>query len=238
MSDNAGASFSINPGGDPTSGETRYFALFTYSSKWVGAHPSVVRDSDRYLTLSEHYRGDVEGANSGLTQEEDFERLTILYALTQNLVSLLRKGTIFARGFRLGTMEIVQPPAEWWANVAIDLDQNSATGHGSTLTGMRVFHPQARRVVDGGATGAPLPSSATRNRPGRPNAENTSIRIFDQRRAAGIPRAASQMEEAAQILDEWPTGGPPAPKVATISGHISRLWQSPDKSPYKLPDKL
>jgi hypothetical protein len=76
----------------------------------------------------------------------------------------------------------------------------------------------------------PLPE----RRPGRPNARNTSIELFNRRRSEGIPIARIQLAEATAILGVWPAAGPRKPAPATVSEHISDLY---GKATGHVPDK-
>lgn len=61
-------------------------------------------------------------------------------------------------------------------------------------------------------------------RPGRPNARNISIELFNRRRSDGIPIARIQLAEARAILGVWPAAGVKKPAPATVSEHISDLY--------------
>jgi hypothetical protein len=81
----------------------------------------------------------------------------------------------------------------------------------------------------------PLLETSTNSNPtarrqvGRPNARNTSVSVYNQRRADRCPPLPSQLAEAEAIVAMWPTDGPPRPKAKTVSGHISALWSQSDK---------
>jgi hypothetical protein len=84
---------------------------------------------------------------------------------------------------------------------------------------------------------APPQKHITVKRPvGRPNAKNTSIELFNKRRARGEPLEKKQIQEAEAILKQWPPTTKPRtkPEARTISGHISSLWRDADKSSDKL----
>jgi hypothetical protein len=74
---------------------------------------------------------------------------------------------------------------------------------------------------------------------GRPNAEKTSIALFNGRRARKELLPKKQIQEAKAIHEEWPSprpdkAGPPKPTARTISGHISSVWHGANKSSDKL----
>jgi hypothetical protein len=66
---------------------------------------------------------------------------------------------------------------------------------------------------------------ATRRDAGRPNAKNTSIELFNARRASGEALPKKQIQEAEAICQQWPSPQPPKPLASTVSGHISAVWR-------------
>ena len=74
-------------------------------------------------------------------------------------------------------------------------------------------------------TGVSAQTAAGSGKVGRPNAKNTSIELFKARRAAEEPLCEKQIREAKAILQQWPSSGPSKPRPATVSQHISSVWQ-------------
>lgn len=72
-------------------------------------------------------------------------------------------------------------------------------------------------------------ATAPKRGPGRPNARDTSICLFQQRRLSKVPPEETQLAEACAIRAIWPTDGPSKPTAKTVSEHISGLWRPSDK---------
>jgi len=96
--------------------------------------------------------------------DKDWRQIEALEArLTENLVDLLRAGVLVMRGFLPDTFEIIEPPAEWFTNVSVDLDANTIEGPTGRLHGVMIWHPDAYLIEDDGEkTKAPLGQSPAR----------------------------------------------------------------------------
>ena len=99
-------------------------------------------------------------------------------------------------------------PADRWAGLTVDFDKLRAQGDGFSVAQIQVF--SAMNVLKAR---------------GRPNAETVSIALFHARRASSAP-LVSQIAEAEAITRDWPSDGPPVPKVKTVSEHISAVWHA------------
>ena len=77
--------------------------------------------------------------DGALTDEKRVLLAAHRFFLIQELVTKLRKGALFARGFLPNSLQILTVPAEWWTSVRLDLDANQAEANGTCLQGVLVY---------------------------------------------------------------------------------------------------
>jgi hypothetical protein len=152
--------------GDPISGETMWFALFTHSSRQLGAKSQLVAIRRRYDELVERSELYLGQGKSSLTDSEAFEFTTLLYALGQNVVHMIINGRLLARGFHIASTDLVQPAADWWRGATIDLQGNVAENHGTKLFGVLISLPDLKRVPRSDPSGPARPREDVLRAPG------------------------------------------------------------------------
>jgi hypothetical protein len=89
-----------------------------------------------------------------LTDAERAAMLSYRLALVHNQILRLRYGSQRATGFQSGQLTAVHVPREWWQDVSVDLDANTATANGTTLTGLQIYAGEEQP--------APTPAAAPR----------------------------------------------------------------------------
>ena len=125
-------------GGGPIEGDTLWHAL-----NWavIVSPEDLYREyQQRFTLLQSRYNADPYA----LSARENAERSALLGALIDNLIELLRNGTLVAKGFRAGSLELVEIPAAWWTNVLCNVEENWVESGGVRITGVLVYHPKAK----------------------------------------------------------------------------------------------
>ena len=124
----------------------------------------------------------------------------------------------------------------------LDKQSEGATGKGGTASlieselrpagaSSQAADDDARRSSDDVSTLQAQPRSliAAKNtqirKAGRPPVIDTVIRLFNERRAAGVPFPPTRLQEAEAIVTAWPIGGLRKPKANTVSQLLSDVWQ-------------
>lgn len=76
------------------------------------------------------------------------DTLSQYLGLRNRVIEELLAGRLFARGFRLGSLEECTPPATWWTSGTIDIRANTVSAHGTTISGLMIFENAAVPVSD------------------------------------------------------------------------------------------
>jgi len=125
-----------------------------------------------------------------LNQLERVKLVSWRNVLREDLKHSLMKGDLIAHGFLCGSLELRPISADWWRGATLDLDCNTATGHGSTIAGLVVT---ANAATQSKKPSEPLAPSK------RPIFAPNLVRARYMLRKAEWPRDAAPPSEAEDL---------------------------------------
>jgi hypothetical protein len=171
-----------------------------------------------------------QGREDALKPAQIVELRSYRRTLTEDLVNNLRAGSLVARGFMHGHLDLKDIPAGWWnSNVKFDLGANSAEANGSKVVGVLVFDAgwelSFGKQVD--ASSETISASDRTGAPGAPSSMHLVGLEMRRRHAAGIMTTSSMQAEAKE-LEAWLRTKHPGFRIArakTIQNQLGALWR-------------